>query len=561
MSSRPSYHLLPLRILVGAAAAAVAVAQHSDYQPHYLVGALNLPNANIPDIFKNITSGTYLGRGEYDNWVAHPDVPFRDVPLVGFSDIEPYYDGDEPARGQFFCLSDNGYGSSANSADYPLNIARVKIERPFAYGHGGSAFDGYTEAELLGAAFIHDPRNLIRWENGAHIRVTYKVPDATWDDLVEKRVLTGRDVDPEGLAVFDNDCAVVGDELMTAVFKVNPTTGEVLSPFVRTPDIDSETGAFVDGKFLSTVSDKVHCDVAELEADADSCLEVKSEDVVAAGYREQHKSWGYEGFSALPDGSIAAFLEKVMEGEPGVRVYNVDPGCASGGDPQFKSFRGYYPFEKNANSIADVSAIPGTSDYVLVIERNGYPGLLSGEPKSGEGHKFPSPALPANKVCLVDLTDLDDDLVMHNKKCILNYHIVSDPWDVDGDGKTRFGFTQVTTEQLVVVDDYCIVAGTDTNYPWTNQLGLDLDALPYGEEVQDSRWMVICFEEPIFDLDILGEYMNGDGTAAGTLSTENGEGGTATAKTSAANESSLLASSCGTLIGLLVFGLWSFAFF
>ena len=168
-----------------------------------------------------------------------------------------------------------------------------------------------------------------------------------------------------------------------------------------------------------------------------------------------------------------------MEGKPEVRVYDVDPGCASGGDPEFKSFRGFYPFVTNAVSIADVSAIPGTSDYVLVIERNNYPGLLGDFPEFGEGHKFPSPALPTNKVCLVDLTDLDDDLVMHSKKCILNYHVVSDPWDVDSDGRTRFGLTQVTTEQLAVVDDYCIVAGTGTNYPWANQLGLDLDVLPY----------------------------------------------------------------------------------
>ena len=80
------------------------------------------------------------------------------------------------------------------------------------------------------------------------------MPDDTWADLVENRVLTGRDIDPEGLAVLNNDCAVLGDELMTSILNVNPTTGEVLSPFVRTPDIDSE-GKFIKDKFLSTVSD------------------------------------------------------------------------------------------------------------------------------------------------------------------------------------------------------------------------------------------------------------------------------------------------------------------
>jgi len=301
----------------------------------------------------------------------------------------------------------------------------------------------------------------------ADIQVAYKVPDDTWADLVKDRVLTGRDLDPEGLAVLSNDCAVLGDELMTSILNVNPTTGEVLSPFVRTPDIDSE-GQFLPGKFLSTVSDKVHCELATLKEDADECLEVPSEVVSANGYREHHKSGGYEGFAALPDGSVAAFLEKPLAGEPGIRVYDVDPGtCGQGIAPVFRSFRGFYQFEKNAVSIADVSAVPGSSRYVLVSERNNYPGLLSPAefPQYGEGHQFPSPGLPANKVCLVDLEELDKDLVMTNKKCILNLHAVSDPWDVDGDGIERIGLTQVTTEQIIVIDDYCIETGTDTNYP------------------------------------------------------------------------------------------------
>ena len=209
--------------------------------------------------------------------------------------------------------------------------------------------------------------------------------------------------------------------------------------------------------------------MSTLEEDADKCLEVPSEVVSANGYREHHKSGGYEGFAALPDGSIAAFLEKPLAGEPGVREYSVDPGsCEPGEPPVFRSFRGFYQFEKNAVSIADVSAVPGSSRYVLVSERNNYPGLLSAAefPQFGEGHQFPSPALPANKVCLVDLTDLDDNLVMTSKKCskcpqysclactllslhilctdthnrndsVLNLHAVSDPWDVNGDGIER----------------------------------------------------------------------------------------------------------------------------
>lgn len=87
------------------------------------VGLLNYPNDAVPDILNGVTSGTYIdGNG---------GAPFDYVPSVGFSDIEPFYADGEIVRGEFFCLSDNGYGSSANSADYALNIVHMKIQKPF----------------------------------------------------------------------------------------------------------------------------------------------------------------------------------------------------------------------------------------------------------------------------------------------------------------------------------------------------------------------------------------------------------------------------------------------
>lgn len=296
-----------------------------------------------------------------------------------------------------------------------------------------------------------------------------------------------------GLAVINEDLAVIGDELMPAIFAVNPTTGVVLSPFVRTPDID-ENGNF-NGKFLSTRGDKVHCSIASLEAN--TCMAVDSAVVDASEYRKHDPSGGYEGFSVLADGTIAAFVEKksgdtTLGDEPGVRVYRVLPGDGTPSNPpSFHSFMGFYPFEINGGNIADVSPIPGSNNLVAVIERNGFP----------SGFEFPAPRMPANKLCVVDLNELNDDKVMYKKKCILNYHKIDDPWDVDGNGIFRYAQTQVTNEQVIVVDDYCIVAGTDTNYPWTNQFGVDVDELPFGQEVTDTRFMVVCFQEPIFNLD------------------------------------------------------------
>lgn len=324
--------------------------------------------------------------------------------------------------------------------------------------------------------------------------MTYGTPDSTWDDWKELRVLTGRDIDPEGLAVINQQCAILGDEMMPALLMVNPKTGVVLSPFVRTPDIDSN-GNFIKGKFLSTTLDKVHC--SDMQLIDNICGKAESKTVDDNGYRRVDKSGGYEGLARLGDGSIAAFLEKkdgdtTLSNEPGVRVYKVLPGdCTAGSPPKFESFLGYYPFEINAVKVADVSTIPGSSRYVAIIERNGFP----------KGHMFPAPAMPANNLCIVDLLDVDDDMVMRNKKCILNYHDIDDPWDVDGNGIFKYALTQVTNEALIVVDDYCIVAGTDTNYPWTNQFQLNESNVEDFQEVSDARWMVVCFVEPIFNVE------------------------------------------------------------
>lgn len=276
-----------------------------------------------------------------------------------------------------FYLLSNGFGSSDNSADYPLNIQHLKIQKPFTYRHAETTFEKYTPVTNLGTALIHDPEGYIKWENGADIQVAYAVPDETWDDYKSLRVLTGRDFDPEGLAVINQNCAVLGDEMMPAIFMVNPTSGVVLSPFVRTPDIDS-SGNLLTDKFLSTRSDKVHCSISDLEAN--TCSSVDTSVVDTSEYRKHDKSGGYEGFSFLADGTIAAFLEKKsgdtsLSDEPGVRVYHVKPGdCSSGSAPTFEKFLGFYPFEIGAGNIADVSTIPGSSRFVAVIERNGFPG-------------------------------------------------------------------------------------------------------------------------------------------------------------------------------------------
>ena len=80
----------------------------------------------------------------------------------------------------------------------------------------------------------------------------------------------------------------------------------------------------------------------------------------------------------------------------------------------------------------------------------------------------------------------------------------------------------MTNEQLVVVDDYCIVAGTDTNYPGVNQFELEAADVPYFQEVSDARFMVVCFVEPIFSQAMLEEMMTLPSTSSKETSSQGG---------------------------------------
>ena len=55
----------------------------------------------------------------------------------------------------------------------------------------------------------------------------YKIPDDTWEDYGSLRVLTGRDLDVESMAVLTQTCAIVGDEFMPSLFMVNDGYGLV----------------------------------------------------------------------------------------------------------------------------------------------------------------------------------------------------------------------------------------------------------------------------------------------------------------------------------------------
>ena len=137
-------------------------------------------------------------------------VPFKGQPIQGQSGVKVMADG------TFWILTDNGFGSKANSPDAMLYLNHYRID--------------WTSGTFnrLETIFLHDPDK--------------KVPQRIVHEDTEKRYLTGSDFDTEGFQ-WIGDTLWVGDEFGPFVIKADKN-GKVLAMFdtlsggkpVRSPD-------------------------------------------------------------------------------------------------------------------------------------------------------------------------------------------------------------------------------------------------------------------------------------------------------------------------------------
>lgn len=160
-----------------------------------LVGRAVLPAATFVD---GPASGSYAG------------VNFTSQPVQGFSCLVDNEDG------SFWALSDNGYGSIENSADFRLRIYRIRPELKTASGGSGNvSVESYIE--------LHDP--------------DHKVKFAIVNEFTQERVLTGADFDVESLRVAPDGTLWIGDEFGPFVLHFDGA-GKLLDEPIALPDPD-----------------------------------------------------------------------------------------------------------------------------------------------------------------------------------------------------------------------------------------------------------------------------------------------------------------------------------
>jgi hypothetical protein len=340
-------------------------------------------------------------------------LPFKGQPVQGLSGIKNLKDG------SFLTLTDNGYGSKANSPDAMLMFHVVKPDWKTG------------KVEHVSSTFLSDPDR--------------KVPFRVVNENTPRRYLTGSDFDIESIQPI-GEALWFGDEFGPFIIKTD-RTGKVLQVF------DTK----VDGKVVRSPDNP--------------WLQIPP--VPGPVKFEVRRSKGFEGMAAAPDGSrLYALLEgplitesgepEAKDGKRYLRILEFDVGKS-----EFTGKSWKYALELPGNAIGDFNMIDAASG--LIIERDdseGDPALAcTGAPKPD---CFNVPA-KFKRIYKVDFAKADADGFV-KKVGYIDLMDIDDPQKLarqgGKDGKLTFPF--FTIENVDVVDADHIIVGNDNNLPFSS---------------------------------------------------------------------------------------------
>ena len=343
-------------------------------------------------------------------------LPFKGQPIQGHSGIKRMADG------SFWVITDNGFGSRANSPDAMLFLNHYKID-----WEKGSF-------ERLATIFLHDPDK--------------KVPFRIVHEATDKRYLTGADFDLEGFQ-WVGDTLWIGEEFGPYVLKADKS-GKLLGVF--------ET--VVDGK---PVRSPDHYAAASPGAPGQSYTNVNL-----------RRSKGYEGFAGSKDGKFLYGLlegplwdadkkdvEKV-DGKEAARILEFDVAAE-----KFTGRFWHYVFESNGLAIGDFNMIDATTG--LVIERDNGEGTADKACPAGEKREdcFGDPA-KFKRVYKIEISDANAGKAVR-KIAYIDLMKIQDPAKKARKPLTGglLTFPFFTIENVDIVDDRHIVVGNDNNLPFS----------------------------------------------------------------------------------------------
>ncbi|WP_386166878.1 esterase-like activity of phytase family protein [Sulfitobacter pontiacus] len=354
------------------------------------------------------------------------NLPFIGQPLQGFSGFAM----NRAEDGSVYVLTDNGFGSKANSPDTLLFFSRMDAD-----------FDT-GEVEIKETVFLHDP--------------DFKVPFRISYGGTDSRYLTGADFDLESIQR-------VGDSIWI---------GEEFGPYLIEATLDGR----IKGVY-PTMVDGVQ--LKGPDTPGISATSVRGTDWTVP------RSGGYEGMALQPEtGLLWAMLEKPLLAASGenegdfLRVMAFDPEARDWTGEGFK-----FKLAEGATAIGDFNFIDETR--ALAIERDngeGEPSLkCAGDPQAD---CFPNPAM-VKHVVLIDTADVDAEGYVRRIGQI-DLMNIADPEgkariETDGGEAGRFSLPFFTIEDVMRVDETHIMVAVDNNLPFSS--GRKLDAAADNEVV------------------------------------------------------------------------------
>ena len=337
------------------------------------------------------------------------DAPFRGQPVQGFSGVKWRKDGTA------WVLSDNGFGTKANSPDAMLMFHHVRPD-----WKGG-------KLAILRTVFLHDPDGVL--------------PFNIVNSGTRTRYLTGADLDIESIQLIGEDFWF-GDEFGPFLLRANKD-GRITGLFE--PRIDGQPARSPDHYAVSTPS------------------------VPGQFNTVVRRSRGFEGMASSPDGR---FLYPMLEGplwntelkgwesrggKETTRIleFDVQQGAYTG-----RSFR--YQLELAGNNIGDFNMID--RDTALVIERDngeGDPEFACNGPARPDC--FNNPAR-FKRVYKIDMSNLDANGFVR-KIGYIDLMNIADPDKRAriGGNAGKFSFPQWCIEGVDIVDADHIVVLNDNN--------------------------------------------------------------------------------------------------
>ena len=407
--SRRRDNQLCLVLLIGAALLLAAGCGREQAPPAAPALATLTGRAVLPaDTFDIVTADSRPVGAALEGVINGRRPPFESVPVQGFSSLLLGPDGSALA------LQDNGFGTLANSADFPLRWYDLVLHLDNPPAAGGAV-------DVRGFVELSDPDGLLPF------------PLSRTDG---SRRLTGADLDPESFVRLDDGTFWIGEEFGPSLVHVN-ARGEVLEKPVDVPVVPALRDFARGSPFYRTPD---HPDLRFLRHE-------ETRDELA----NQPRSGGIEGLAVSPAGGrLYAAVEKGLRDDPVAErrvILEFDPARRS-----FTGNRWLYLADGPDVSLASLEAV--SNQVLLVIERDGYEGAEARVKRIYRvelGRVDMGGFLIKQLVC--DLLNVDDSagLTRGERGAVGLGH--------------RYSFPYVTPECLAVVDDSTLIVVNDNNYP------------------------------------------------------------------------------------------------